>query len=99
MICNSFNDYFVNIADTILDNRKYEGKKHYSDYLNDPNPSSFAFKCTDAIEVKNLINELKISKACGPNGVPTKILQVISNEISQPLSKIFNIAILTGSHP
>ena len=31
--------------------------------------------------------------------VPTKILQVISNEISQPLSKIFNIAILTGSHP
>ena len=40
-----------------------------------------------------------MSKASGPNGIPTKILQMISNIISIPLSKIINISIVTGTHP
>ena len=53
----------------------------------------------DADEVKLLINQLNISKASGPNGKPTKFLQMISNIVCTPLSKIFNIAVLTGTHP
>ena len=53
----------------------------------------------DADEVKLLINQLNISKASGPNGIPTKILQMISNIVCTPLSKIFNISVLTGTHP
>ena len=49
--------------------------------------------------MKIIINQLNISKASGPNGVPTKILQMISNEISTPLSKIINISATTGCHP
>ena len=40
-----------------------------------------------------------MSKASGPNGIPTKILQMISNIISIPLSKIINISIVTGTYP
>ena len=83
-ICNSFNDYFVNIADDILKTRKYDGNKHYTEYLNNPNHNAFAYDPCTANEVCILINELSISKASGPNGIPTKILQMISQEISIP---------------
>ena len=47
IICNSFNDYFVNIADNILLSRKYNGNKHYTDYLNNAIPNSFAYDLCD----------------------------------------------------
>ena len=99
VISNTFNDYFVNIADDILSNRKYGGKKLHTDYLENPNQHSFVFEACDAKEIYILINQLNVSKASGPNGVPTRILQMISNEISSPLSKIFNMALVTGTHP
>ena len=86
-ICNNFNNYFANIAE------------NSSEYLDNPNQNTFAFEPCDASEVKLIINQLNISKASGPNGVRTKILQMISNEISTPLSKIINISITTGAHP
>ena len=67
--------------------------------MDNPNHNTFFFEPCDNNEVKLIINELNISKASGPNGVPTKILQMISNEISTPLSKIINIYITTGCHP
>ena len=98
IICNSFNDYFVNIADDILNTRKFNGKKCFTEYLNNPIADSFVYYACDESEVYILINQLNISKASGPNGIPTKILQMISKEISSPLSKIFNIAVMTGTH-
>ena len=99
IICNSFNNYFVNIADDILKTRKFDGKKHYTEYLNNPVSNTFVFDLCDASEVDVIIIQLSISKASGPNSIPTKILQMISKEISSPLSKILNIAITTGTHP
>jgi hypothetical protein len=70
-----------------------------SDYLNASIQNSFVFDPSDAGEVNILINQLNSTKASGPNGVPTRILQMISREISSPLSKIINIAITSGTHP
>ena len=98
-ICNSFNNFFVNVADNILNERKYNGNKQFTDYLTNPTPNSFVYALSDASEVEILIKQLNISKASGPNGIPTNVLQLISNEISQPLSKICNIAFTTGVHP
>lgn len=98
-ICNNFNDYFANIADDILKQRKYEGTKHFTDYLNNPVSKTFAYMLCDEREIFTLINELNISKASGPNGIPTKILQMINKEICYPLSRIINIAVMTGTHP
>ena len=99
VICNSFNNYFVNIADEILTARKYNGNKHYTEYLDNPLPNTFAYVPCDEVEVAYFINQLNVSKTSGPNGIPTKILQMISKIISLPLSKIYNIAITTGTHP
>ena len=51
------------------------------------------------MEVKELISQLNLSKASRPNGIPTKILQLIKNEVCKPLSKIYNLSVMSGSHP
>ena len=42
------------------------------------------------MEVKELISQLNLSEASGPNGIPTKILQLIKNELCKPLNTIYN---------
>ena len=70
VICNTFNDYFVNIADKISDKRKFDGKKHFSEYLHNPNQNTFVYKLTDSVEIISIINQLSVSKASGPNRIP-----------------------------
>ena len=62
-ICNSFNEYFISIADVILKNRKYEGNKIFYEYLKTPLSNSFVFEPCQPKEVKTLIVQLNISKA------------------------------------
>ena len=38
-------------------------------------------------------------KSYGPNSVPTHILQLLKEEICNPLKKIFNLSFSTGKHP
>ena len=38
---NSFNDYFTNTADDILNNRKYGGNKTFQTFLRTSLPNSF----------------------------------------------------------
>ena len=98
LICNSFNNYFVNIVDDILYNRKYKGNKHFTEYFNNHMSNTFVFDLCGASEIYLFI-QLSVDKASGPTGFPTKILQMISREINSPLSKICNIAVTTGTHP
>ena len=50
-----------------------------------PLSNSFVFEPCDPMEVKTLIAQRNASKATGPNGVPTEILQLINNEVCEPL--------------
>ena len=56
LICNSFNNYFANIADDILKTRKFDGKKSYTECLNNPVPNSFVFDLCDASEVDAILS-------------------------------------------
>ena len=98
-ICNGFNNYFANIADDILKRRKYDGNGHFTDYLENPTANSFAYEPCDVAEILFEISQLVVTKASGPNGIPTKILKMIGNEISPPLCKIINTCITSGNHP
>ena len=66
LICNNFNNYFVNIADNVLINRKYEGNKHFTEYLNNHMCNTFAFNLRDASEIYLIINQLSVflQKSC-----------------------------------
>ena len=62
-------------------------------------PNSFVFEPCDPMEVKELITQLNLTKATEPNGIPTKILHLIKNEVCNPLSKIYNLSVTSGTHP
>ena len=50
-------------------------------------------------EVADLINSLKDGKSSGPNSLPTSILKLVRNTISNPLCKILNNSFVTGTFP
>ena len=98
-IANNFNEFYTSIADNILNKRKYEGNRHFNDFLQIPSFNTmFLYEC-DEVEIQSLIRSLHPRKAYGPNSIPTEILQLLVNDISKPLSKIFNLSFLTGEYP
>ena len=100
-ISTKFNNYFSNIAENILSERKYHGNKSYSEFLTEPLHESINnnFPPTDENEICKIISQFKIDKATGPCSIPSKILNLIKFEISKPLSLIINLSFETGIHP
>ena len=98
-IATCFNNYFTSIADKILKDRKYSGRKSHQDYLKNPLPNSFVIRECDRLEVENLISSIDKRKCTGPNSIPTNILIMLKSDISTQLSKIFNLSLLSGVYP
>ena len=98
-IASCFNDYFSNVADKILLKRKYTGTKSYRDFLTNRLLEEFVFSDCDKDEVIDIISSLKTNKVYGPHSIPTKVLQSMKNEISETLTKIFNLSLQLGIHP
>ena len=100
-ISNQFNNYFSNIADSILDKKKYHGVKSHIDFLKDPSSNNInvVFNPTDENEVLNIISNMKSNKSCGPVSIPINILKLIQLEISRPLAEIINLSFFSGVHP
>ena len=80
-IANAFNKYFLNIATDIQSFIIYS-KNNFHDFLPSININSFLLNPTDEIEVKNIILSLNLSKAFGPNSIPTKILKLLINDVT-----------------
>ena len=93
------NNYYTSIADNILKERKYVGNKVHSDYLKNPLQSSFAIYECDQAEIKLIISSLNLNKSYGPNSVPTDILHLLKEDISYPLTILFNMSLTSGIHP
>ena len=47
---------------------------------------------------KKLVN-LDPSKAQGPDGIPSKILKELCEELSEPVYKLFNLSLQSGTVP
>ena len=50
-------------------------------------------------EVEDIINVLDVNKATGPDGISHKMLKLVSNEVSVPLSIIFNRSLSSSLFP
>ena len=98
-IADHFNSYFSGIAENILKKRKHEGNHSYQEYLKNPLPNSHIFFDCDPTEVECLISTMELNKKSGPYSIPINVLHMLKNDISIPLSKIFNLSMRTGTHP
>ena len=97
-IANKFNEYFSSVADLIRSKIPVSSKS-YTDYLKSPNANSFFMSPTNEKEVSLCISSLKSNKSTGPFSIPVKILQLIKNYISKPLSQLLNLSFSTGCFP
>ena len=80
-IVNAFNKYVINISNSIQSTIKFSRNKFHG-FLPDVEIKSFFIKPADKIEIKNIILSLNPLKAVGPNSIPTRILKLLSNDIS-----------------
>ena len=96
-IANAFNKYFINISRTIQSTIKFSRSKCH-DFLPDIDINSFIIKPVDKTEMQNILS-LNPLKAVDPNSVPTKILKLLSSDISNQLSELFKLSFLLGVFP
>ena len=94
-VANAFNDYFSSIAGK-LQAKIHQNGLDFTKYLLYNNPHSFFIEPTDKFEVLNIINDLNVSKACGPHSIPTDIFHSIKLIVAEPLTKIINLSFVNG---
>ena len=63
------------------------------------NINYFILNPIDEIEVKNIIVSLNLSKAIGPNSIPTKIFKLLMKDLSSQLTELFNLSFFRGVSP
>ena len=97
-MAKSFNDFFVNIGNTI-EEKIPPGEIHFSNFLKKENNDIFFLQPVDEKEVKSMILQLNISKSCGPNSIPTKLLRDNFDIFSSPLKHIINLSFEEGCFP
>ena len=96
-IANIFNDYISSITGKTKTNIKFSNKS-FQDFLHHPNEEFLFITPTDENEINLIISSLNSDKSTGPNSLPTKILKLLTNEISTHLADIFNLFHWEYSH-
>ena len=97
-IADCFNDFFTTIADNIR--RKIPPtRRHFSSFMKKPNPKSFFVSPVSKEEVIEVINSFSPSKSTGPNSIPIKILKLLVQDISEPITTLVNISFINGTFP
>ena len=70
-------------------------KKSLSSEIND----YFLKTSTNNEEIYKIIKSLNSNKSCGPNSIPTKVLHLLQDQISNHLATICNLSFSTGVFP
>ena len=94
-IANTFNSFFCSVAAEVQSKVPFSYKR-FSEYLPPPNQDSFFMSLCTKEEIIEIISSFKPKKSAGPNSIPTKILTLLTDDISEHLSIIFNILFATG---
>ena len=60
---------------------------------------SFLITSTNKEEIYKIIKSLNSNKSCGPNSIPTKVLHLLQDQISNHLATICNLSFSSGVFP
>ena len=97
-IANIFNNYFSTIGEKTQTKIKHS-HKNYTDYFRNENLDSFFLSPTNKEEIKIILSSLDIIRSIGLYSIPSKVLNMLKNAISQQLADLFNLSFTTGSFP
>ena len=97
-IANTFNSFFRSVAAKVQSEVPFSYKS-FSEYLPPPNQESFFISPCTKEEIIEIILSFKPKKSTGPNSIPTKILRLLTDDISEHLSIVFNTSFATGIFP
>ena len=109
-IAETFNDYFVNIANGI---KMPESNEYGRDFSNHPSVvaieqsrpplwsqmTNFSFSPCNSMAIEQILRDLKTNKSPGYDNITPKLLKFSAKFISPPLSMIFNTAIAQCKYP
>ena len=97
-MANAFNNYLSTIGEKTQAKIKHSHKK-YADYLSNENPDTFFLSPTNKEEIKFVLSSLDINKSTGPYSIPSKVLNILKNDISEQLADLFNLSFTTDTFP
>ena len=90
-IVEHFNDYFVNIGDSVAASIK-DALVEFTDFLdiNSKYFDSFALSLTDIDEVTEIVNGFSNKSSSGHDAIPVNLLKVCIDDITEPISLLVN---------
>ena len=97
VICNIFNEYFVNIGQNLANNIQNNGIDPL-EFMGERCLNTFNFMETTPLEIFNLIKQFK-NKKTSINNIPVAVFKKISHVISPLLAELFNESIIAGIFP
>ena len=81
-IVNTFNNFFTSTAEAVRLKIKFSNQSFRSFLLTKKN-NSFIITAANKKETCKIISCLNINESCEPNGIPTKILHLVQDQISK----------------
>ena len=97
-IAESFNNYFVNIGNSIT-NSISGSTTGYKRYLNKQYNSNFFLNPVVPTDLINTAKKLNSKRSEGPDNISTKIMKDSIDEIATPLCHVFNLSFTSGTFP
>ena len=97
-ISNAFCSYFTDIGKQCASSVGTSSKQ-FHEYLIGNCPKSLFLHPTDKLDIIRIINELKPKNSRGHDGISSKLLKDLKNEIALPLSIMINTSIESGHVP
>ena len=100
-IANTFNVYFANIGKNLAATIEQDNNAvfNHMQYLSTPTKTSFNFHCITERETMKAIDTLENKSSSGHDGISNKIVKLLINKISKPLTVIINQMLKTGIIP
>ena len=97
-VANHFNSFFTSIAEELVSKLGKTSKK-FTDYLNKPQNNSLFLNPVAEYEVSDQINKLNEKKSADTYDIPVKLIKMIKDQITGPLTELINISFTTGCCP
>ena len=102
-IINYLNDYFTNIGSNIMHkinkSTSDNSNTYFTHFLRNPATSTFSFQLVTENEICEVIKCLNSKNSCGSDGISSKLIKYIIEELSMPLTVIINQIFTTGIFP